>query len=78
MPGDSPEWICDSLENNKSNKKPMFSSRGSATSFISRWVSSGTTNTGIKVEMLLPNFNASEFKFCGRAETVSKQPGLIK
>ena len=56
----------------------MFSSKGSATSFISRWVSSGTTNTGIKVEMLLPNFNASEFKFCGRAETVSKQPGLIK
>ena len=28
--------------------------------------------------MLLPNFDASEFKFCGRAETVGKQPGVIK
>ena len=56
----------------------MFSSRGSANSFLSSGLSSGTTNTGIKVEMLPPNFNASEFKFCGRAETVSKQPELIK
>ena len=56
----------------------MFSRKSSATSFISSWVSPGTTNTGVKVEMSLPNFNASEFKFYGGAETVSKQPGLIK
>ena len=28
--------------------------------------------------MLLPNFDAFEFKFCGKAETVGKRPGVIK
>ena len=56
----------------------MFSGKGRDTSFLSSEVSSGTTNTGTKVEILLPNFKASEFKFCGRAETVGKQPGIIK
>ena len=37
----------------------MFSSQGSATSFLSSELSSGSTNTGIKVEMLRSNFNAS-------------------
>ena len=56
----------------------MFSGKGRATSFFSTEVVSGTTNTGTKVEMLLPNFHASEFKFCGRAKTVDKQSGVIK
>ena len=56
----------------------MFSGKDRATSYLSSEVSSRTTNTDTKVEMLLPNFNASEFKFCGRAKTVGKQPGVIK
>ena len=56
----------------------MFSSRSIAASFPSGKVCLGTTNTGNNVEMLLPNINASEFKFCGRIEVVGKQPGIIK
>ena len=42
----------------------MFSGKGRDSSFYSSEVSSGTTNTGItKVEIFLPNFKASEFKF---------------
>ena len=32
----------------------------------------------LRVQMLLPNFSASEFKFCGIVEMVGKQPGIIK
>ena len=56
----------------------MFNSTSSAASFPSSKVSSGTTNIGNKVQMLLPNFSASEFKFCGIVEMVGKQPGIVK
>ena len=56
----------------------MFNSAGSAVSFPSSEVCSGTTNAGNNVEVLLPNFNAFKFKFCVRVEMVSKQPGIIK
>ena len=56
----------------------MFNSTGSAASFPSSEASLGTTNTANKVKILLPNFSASEFKFCGRAEMVGKEFGIIK
>ena len=55
----------------------MFNSTDSAAGFPSSEISSGTTNTGNKVEMLLSNIKTCEFKFCGRVEVVGKQPGII-
>ena len=56
----------------------MFNSTGTTVSFFSSEVSSETTNAGNKDEMLLPNFSAFEFKFCGRVDMVGKQLGIIK